>query len=50
VLKGNKRRWAGEGDGEDEDADDTVRRGKGDKRTGMRMTWLGQGEQLSLLL
>lgn len=49
---GRKRRWAGEGEnGVDEGGDEAGewRRGK-EKRTGMRMTWGGAGEPLSMLL
>ncbi|WVQ99013.1 hypothetical protein IAU59_006145 [Kwoniella sp. CBS 9459] len=51
-----KRRWAGEGEGPDIDEDsagggagDSGRRKEG-KRTGMRMTWMGMGHDLSVLL
>lgn len=46
IGPGRRRRWAGEGEpGEDE----WTPRGK-EKRTGMRITWLGVGYPLSVLL
>ncbi|ORY30003.1 Rad1/Rec1/Rad17 [Naematelia encephala] len=48
----NRRRWAGEGEGGEGDLDDAAEwrpRGK-ERRTGMRMSWMGPGSPLSMLL
>ncbi|TXT13614.1 hypothetical protein VHUM_00981 [Vanrija humicola] len=50
IGSGKKRRWAGEGEERDDD-DGAWRGAKGrERRTGMRLTWLGTGFPLSILL
>lgn len=45
------RRWAGEGEGGDEETSEwRTSRGRGEKRTGMRMTWSGPGYPLNIIL
>jgi cell cycle checkpoint protein len=50
LLGGKKRRWAGDGErGEDDDDEWTADKRK-ERRTGMRLSWAGEGEPLKVLL
>lgn len=51
--KGKKsRRWAGEGEGgaDEESTEWRTTRNNRERRTGMRMTWAGEGHPLSIIL
>lgn len=49
--KGKKsRRWAGEGEAGEDESTEWRARGRSERRTGMRMTWAGEGHPLTIIL